>query len=224
MIIVAEGLAGSGKTMLIANLVKKEWENGVCIFPNFPLWYDDEVTRIKRWHNLDETYHINDGIIFIDESQKLLDARKWQSLPATFTDKIAMHRHHRVDIYTTTQDLSHIDKRLRTNVHELYRCDVLFRYPKNQRVKPIIQVTRMTKRERSYNKETNKTSWKKTKYNKLLFISKFFTKTYYDTYGDVGQKNFLCKLQFQKKPNEKKGQWKAKIYSREMVDRGKARL
>lgn len=224
MIIVVEGLTGSGKTMFASMLVEKEWKSGLMIYPNFPLWYDNEATRIKRWHNLDETFHITNGVLFVDESQKVFDARRWQSLPMSFAEKVAMNRHHGLDLITTTQDLMHIDVRVRDNVHVLYHCDVIFRYPKNEKVKPLIQITRITKRTKSYNRETNRVIWKPTPFTKTLYISKYFTKTHYNTYGDVGQEKFLCKIFFQKKPNEKLGMWRSKLYSREVVDRGKARI
>lgn len=222
MIILIEGLAGSGKTLFMTRLIKKEWKAGQNVFPNFPLWYET-TERIRRWHNLDETYSINNGIIAIDESQKFLDARKWQSLPATFTEKIAMHRHHGIDIYSTTQDMGHIDKRLRTNIHVLYHCQSLFRFPVNQKVKPIIQIIRITKRNRKFSNESNRLTWHQAS-SRLFFISRYFTKTYYNTYGDVGQEKFLCKIKYKKKASEKQGKWSAKVFSREILDRGKKRL
>lgn len=219
MITVIEGLAGSGKTFLMTRLVKKEWDRGEQIFANFPLWYDEEGKGVKRWHNLDEITHLRNGIICIDESQKMLDARRWQSLPMTFTELIAMHRHHHLELITTTQDLGHIDVRVRSNVHELYRTDTLFRFPKNQRVKPLLHIFSVTKRVRTFTKgENRQVRWTRVGYRKFYFLSRWWTKTYYNTYGDVGQEKILCKIMYKQK------KWTAKVYSKELVDRGKARL
>lgn len=219
---VIEGLAGSGKSLFMTRLLHAFWKEKTWIYPNFPLWFETEE-NIKRWHNLHEVYHLTNGVIAIDESQKFMDARKWQSLPATFTEKIAMHRHHGLDFISTTQDLGHIDKRMRTNIHVLYHCQSIFRFPTNQRVKPILQITKITKRKRIFNNDSDRLTWKQES-TRLFFISKFFTKTYYNTYGDVGQEKFLCKILFKRKPGEKVGKWTAKVYSREIVERGRARL
>lgn len=223
MIIVIEGLAGSGKTWLAVRLAKKEWQKGRKIFPNFPLWFET-TEDIKRWHNLDECYNLTDGVLLIDESQKFLDARKWHSLPMTFTEKIAMHRHHHLDIITTTQDLGHIDIRLRQNVHELFRCDTVMRFPRSQAHKPILQIIKITRKIRNYNSDSGRVYWIKQGFSKFHFISRYFTKNYYNTYGDVGEHKFLCRILYKKNASEKKGKWTAKVYSKELVDRGRARL
>jgi len=224
MITLIEGLTGAGKTWLMTRIVREDWKLGLPIFPNFPLWYDEESSGITRWHNLDETYALRKGVLVIDESQKVMDARRWQSLPMIFTEKIAMSRHHGLDIITTTQDIGHIDKRIRTNVHVRYHCQSIFRFPKNEKVKPLLQMIRVIKRTRIFNNDQDKLLWRVIGTPKIYFISKYWTKTYYNTYGEVGQEKFLCNITFQKKQNEKMGLWKAKLYSREMVDRGKARL
>lgn len=223
MIIVIEGLAGSGKTWFAVRLAKKEWLKGRKIFPNFPLWFDT-TGYIKRWHNLDETFNLTEGVLIIDESQKFLDARRWHSLPMTFTEKIAMHRHHHLDIITTTQDLGHIDIRMRQNVHELYKCQTIFRFPYNQSKKPILQLIKINRKMRNYNSDSGRVYWTNYGYTKYYFISKYFTKSYYNTYGDVGEHKFLCRILYKKKASEKRGKWQAKVYSKELVDRGRARL
>lgn len=222
MIILIQGLAGSGKTWLMSRLLQKEWKLGSKIYPNFPLWFDEEKSNITRWHVLDDTYHIRSGVIAIDESQKLLDARRWQSLPMSFMEKIAMHRHHSIDIYTTTQDMGHIDIRVRSNVHELFTCQSVLRIPRNQRHKPLIQIIKVTRSIRHFNNDTQRVRWEKIGYAKYHFISRFWTKTYYNTYGEVGQNRFICRGKFQRKGTKKV--WTVKVYSRDLVNSGKARL
>jgi predicted AAA+ superfamily ATPase len=103
MLTVIEGATGGGKTIFLVNyILKAEWEKGESIFPNFPMAYDIQKTGISRWHILDDTFHLEKGIIVIDEAQKLLDARRWASLPMFFAEKIAEHRHHHLDFYTVT--------------------------------------------------------------------------------------------------------------------------
>lgn len=216
MITVITGLTGSGKTWFMTRLMLKDWKSGANIYTNLPLYFPNNNERVERWHNLDELYHLNGGVIAIDEGQKLFDARRWASLPVSFAEKIAQHRKHFLDIYTTTQDVGHIDLRVRTNIHELFNCQSLFRYPKNDRVKPILQLIRITKKKRIIS-EGERLIWEVVE-KKMFFISRFWTKEIYNTYGDIGFEKFLCKI---KREN---GKWKAKIYSRDLVNSGKARI
>lgn len=215
MIIVITGLTGSGKTWFMTRLMLNDWKNGAEIYANFPLYFPNENERVSRWHNLDELYHLTNGVIAIDEGQKLFDARRWSSLPISFAEKIAQHRKHFLDIYTTTQDVGHIDLRLRSNIHELFNCYSIFRYPRNDRVKPIFQIIKITKRQRREN--DNRIIWEKVK-TKIHFISRYWTRELYNTYGDIGFEKYICRIKRQGK------QWKAKIYSRDLINRGKARL
>lgn len=218
MIIVITGLTGSGKTLLATRLMRKEWKLGAKIFVNYQVAFDAENTNINRWHQLDELYHLNNGLIGIDEGQKLFDARRWASLPVSFAEKIAQHRKHHIDIITTTQDLAHIDVRIRQNIHTLYHCFSLFRYPQNDRVKPIFQLIKIIRKARTINADSERINWQKDGRQKFMFVSRFWTKEYYNTYADIGFNRFLCRIKFQDK------KWIAKIYSRDLVNQGKARL
>lgn len=224
MIVLIEGLAGSGKTLLMSRLLKKRWEQGEKIYSNFSLYFDEDKTNIERWHNLDECFYLKKGILCIDESQKFLDARRWKSLPMAFTELIAMHRHHHLDIYSTTQDFSQIDIRLRQNVHELFRCESLIRIPRNQNIKPLLQIVKINKKEKITTKDGTRQIWRKSGKSKLMFISKYWTKTYYNTYGDVGVDKFICKIKQKKLLSKKRGEWYIKIVSRELIDSGKKRI
>jgi len=224
MITVIRGLTGSGKTWLQTRLIRKEWKLGAGVHVNYPVKFSDKNENIKRWHNLDELYNISNGIIGIDEGQKLFDSHQWFNLPKGFADKIAQHRKHHVDIFTTTQDFANIDVIVRRNVHELYTCQSILRFPKKDRVKPIIQVIRITKQIRQLTSNVERIQWKYVSRGKLYFISRFWTKEFYNTFADVGMTKFICSIKYQKKPNEKTGKWFGKIYSRNLVNRGKARL
>lgn len=217
MITVITGLTGSGKTWFMTRLMYYEWQRGASIFTNFPVNFNEDNTDIQRWHNLDELYHLTGGIIAIDEGQKLFDARRWQSLPVSFMEKIAQHRKHGLDIYTTTQDLGHIDVRVRSNIHELYNAQSIFRWPKNDRVKPILQLVKITKKKRIITADTDRLAWQKIAH-KFHLISRFWTKDLYNTYGDIGFERYICKIR------KRNGKWQAKIFARDLVNQGKARI
>lgn len=200
----------------MTRLMLADWKNGAEIYANFPLYFPSDNERVNRWHNLDELYNLNGGVIAIDEGQKLFDARRWGSLPVSFSEKIAQHRKHFLDIYTTTQDIGHIDLRVRSNIHELYNCQSIFRWPRNDRVRPILQYIRITKKRRVLS-DGDRLVWERVS-KKNFFISRFWTRELYNTYGDIGFEKYLCRIK------REKGAWKAKIYSRNLVNSGRARL
>lgn len=219
MITVITGLTGSGKTWFMVNqLLLPEWKKGgAMVYANFPLTFPGDNENTKRWHNLDELYFLNNGIIAIDEGQKLFDAHRWGSLPVSFAEKIAQHRKHFLDIYTTTQDFFHIDIRVRDNVHELYNCQSVLRFPRNDRVYPIFQIIKVIRKQRFSSADGSRVNWVPTA-KKTYFISRYWTKEFYNTYGDIGFQRFLCRIKREKR------KWRGKIYSRNLINRGKARL
>lgn len=223
MIILFEGIAGSGKTLLLSRMVRKEWKRKREIYSNFPLWYDEDKTRVKRWYALDETYHLKEGVLVIDEGQKFFDARDWFNLPKTFRDLLSEHRHHFLDVYTTTQNARFIDYRVRANIHEVFKCQSIFRFPGKQRHKPLIQIIRATHRRRIMD-ENDRITWEKDGRSKYYFISKLWTRTYYDTYGKMDQSKFVCKVNYQRKAFTKKGLWRIRIINRDLLDRGRKRI
>lgn len=223
MITVITGLTGSGKTWFMTRLIHKDWKQGSDVYLNFPVYFNDNNDGVVRWHQLDELFHITNGIIGIDEGQKLFDARRWGSLPISFAEKIAQHRKHFLDILTTTQDIAHIDFRIRSNIHELYNCKSIFRFPRNDRVRPILQLIKISKKQRKL-VDSDRLTWELVGRAKLFLLSKFWTKELYNTYADIGFERFICKIKYEKKLKEKNGQWIAKIYSRELINSGKARL
>ena len=224
MITLIEGSTGAGKTLLMSRLTRKEWKQGRKIYPNFPMWFDEAATDVTRWHVLDDTFNLENGIICIDESQKLLNNRRWQSLPQAFIDKIAMHRHHHVDIITTTQDFGHVDNKLRDNIHVRYRCQNIFRFPRNERRRPIFQIITASKYNRVFEGNSMRPLWIKSKIPHFMFVSKYWTKTYYNTYGEVGQEKFICRAKFQKKNQKMGGVWRVRIINRHLVESNRKRL
>ena len=217
MITLITGLTGSGKTWLAVKSLYRDWQGGATIFANFPLCFDKDNTNVQYFNQLSELYHLNNGVICIDEAQKLLDARRWASLPISFAEKIAQHRKHFLDIVSTTQDIGHIDLRMRSLVHELYQCQSLLRLPKNERQHPILQVVRVVKKMRDFKNDSDRILWNKVG-SRYYLISRFWTKKLYETYADVGLSRYLTKTFY------KNHKWLTKIYNRDLVNTGRARL
>lgn len=210
MITVVTGLTGSGKTWFASRLALKRRKLGDTIYPNLLLRFPNDNEGVIRWHSLSETFNLVHGVIFIDEGQKLFDARNWMFLPNAFADKIVSHRHQDLDIITTTQDFGQIDVRVRNNVHEVYHCQKVFRWPKNDRVKPVIQITRITKKQRSFDDGSATVKWSVVS-KRTVYISKYFTKEIYNTFENIDLSHFLCQIKRDKK------KWLIVLQSRNIV-------
>lgn len=216
MIIVITGLTGSGKTYIMSQMVYNDWKAGANVWGNYPLFFSEENERIIRYDCLPEIYRVKNGVVAIDEGQKLFDARRWASLPSDFSEKICQHRKHFLDIYTTTQDFRQIDVRIRKNVHLWFHCEKLFRFPFNDRLPAMIMIVRRIQMERRTT-EDNKEIWRRGQ-KKIIFISKYFSKKLYDTYADIGLSRYIIKL------CRKNKKTKLIIANRTLVNQGKVRI
>ena len=217
MIYVIDGETGAGKTELMVSMLYKRWKAGETVAVNFPVFFSPDNERVIRWYQLDEIYSLTGMTIGIDEGQKLFDAQRWYALPAMFKVKIASNRHDHLDILTTTQDFTHIDTKVRANAHFRYSMKKRFRMPWNERVHPIIQWNTIFQKKRHEDPTTNRITWP-TISRKQRFISRYFTKKLYETFGDISLEKYICKLRLHKK------QWILRIYSRDLVERGRKRI
>lgn len=221
MFTVIEGLTGSGKTFLQTKLIHREWKTGADIWVNYPVKFNDNE-GVTRWTSIWELYSLHGGIIAMDEIQELVG--HWFSMPISFRSKIAQHRKHQLDFYATTQDFNNIHVQIRRNVHILYRCYSIFRFPRSDSKKPIFQVIRVIKKERRISNDYENIKFLKVGRASFYFLSKYWTKTLYNTYQDVNLQKFLCKIKLTRKENQKKARWVMKLYNRDLINQGKARL
>ena len=197
MMIVIDGLTGSGKTYLMSRLLLKARKQGDPIYANLSLNFPNDNEEVYRWHSLSETYNLTGGTIGIDEGQKLFSSRNWLNLPLTFADKIASTRHEHLNIITTTQDFGHIDILIRSNIHERYSCRSVFRFPKREKFKPIFQIIKVVHKIRSFD-DTTGIKWTKSG-SAIKFISKYWTRQLYDTYANINLSHFICLIKRDKK-------------------------
>lgn len=210
MITVITGLTGTGKTWLMTRLALKARKEGELIYANMALTFPNDNEGVVRWHHLSETYNLHNGTVVIDEGQKLFDAHAWPFLPASFSEMIASHRHNFLNIITTTQDFGHIDLRVRSNVHELYGTRSIFRWPRSDRVRPWLQMIKVTKKQRSFDDSTG-IKWLKAS-EKTYFISKYFTKELYNTYANIDLSHYICTIKRDKK------KWLIQLHSRRLAN------
>lgn len=222
MWIVIDGLAGSGKTWLMSKLMYKGWKHGRKVWANFKLTFSKTNKDVHRFYLLEETYQLTEAILGFDELQDL--AGHWQGMPISFRNKIAHHRHNFLDVFCTTQDFNDLHVELRRNVHERYRCESIFRFPRSDSVKPILQLIRVVHKTRQIKYDNDEVRFRKLGWAKLYFISRWFSRELYNTHANIDFNKYICKFQYEKKPGQRKGAWVYKMYSRDLVNQGKARL
>lgn len=202
----------------MTRLLYYQWKkNKQKIVACYPLRFSDDQERVQRFWQLCDLYSLNNCIIGFDELQKLLNAKNWASLPPLFADLICQHRHSQLDIYGTTQDLGQIDIALRRNIHELFVCQTMLRFPRAENVKPFFHWIRVQRKIRRFDTATDRIAWEKAGRAKWYFISRFWTKTLYDTYS----KTLLTKYLTWTRRKDKK--WITTIANRQLVASGKVR-
>ena len=218
MITCIIGQTGAGKTWLMTKLLYKQWKlYNAKIVACYPLYFSDDNAGISKFWQLSDLYKLSNCVIGFDELQKLLNARNWASLPVMFMDIICQHRHSAIDIYGTTQDLAQIDVNLRRNIHELYVCQSIFRFPKNERVRPLIHWIRVCKKVRRFDTATDRVAWERTGRPHWYFISLLWTKKLYDTYAKTRMSKYLTWT------IRKEKKWRTIIANRQLVASGKVR-
>lgn len=218
MLVAVDGPKGSGKTNLVAKLLKADHDNGRPLASNFKLLFCD---NFFYWHALNEIYGLRNCSIGIDEGQRLFEARRFMSLPPQFAEMVAGDRHDHVNIYATTQNILHIDKRVRDNIDVLFSVRRFFRFPfgdtdRHGKATPaIIQISRYWEMQKRIT-PSGMTRWTRKK-GHWLIISKFKQKLY-ETYEKITLSRYLWKIQ------RKAGKTKLLIVSRSMVESGKSRI
>lgn len=222
MLINIDGLAGSGKTWFQTHLLYQDWKKGNKIWANYKLIFSQNNVDVFRISTVEETYYLNHGIVGFDEIQDF--AGHWFTMPIAFRQKIAHHRHNYLDIITNCQDFNDLHVEIRRNTHERYRCENVLRFPRRDNVKPVFQIIKVTFKRRVVKADNDDIRFQKVGRSKYYFISRLWTKVRYETHADIDFNRFLCYVCYENPPKQKRNKWIVKIYSRDLVSRGKARL
>lgn len=123
MHIIFTGAVGCGKT----NLAVQECirDDGDFIYSNIGLNQDlvDKVSKrpkkVVEYDNFEQLKEAVCGAWLVDEAHLFLDARKYDSLDQFAKRKLIEHRKDDLAVYSTTQDLSFIDKVFRVLADEV---------------------------------------------------------------------------------------------------------
>lgn len=218
MIGVIDGLPGHGKSLWLTEILEKYHKKGCDVLPNYNLYFDEGMERVHKWQDfnecLDEVGEGNGKVIGCDEAYKIFNAQRWQSIPLTYAEKLAEHRHDSLDLWTATQNFGDLWNKVREKVAIWYTCTSLYRYPQEESVPPIFQIIKVEKKRRFV--VNQKTVWRIVE-TKRLYVSKYWTKKKYDSYANLKMQKFLCRMVV------KKGKPIFKIASRQAIQAGKVK-
>ncbi len=101
------GLPGMGKTYLMTRLALKQMSKGIPVYANYPL------EGAERWSQVEELFSIKEACILIDEAGLVAPAGFWQRIPFDVMAHWRQHRHKRINVWYTAQDLQDIAVPLR---------------------------------------------------------------------------------------------------------------
>lgn len=101
------GLPGQGKTYLMTRLALKQMKKGIPVYANFPL------KGAIRYRQIEELFDVKEATILIDEAGLVAPAAFWNKIPFEIMAHWRQHRHKKINVYYTAQDLQDVAVPLR---------------------------------------------------------------------------------------------------------------
>jgi len=145
MIIVFQGLPGSGKSLKLAQAAidilyrNRKWHKKALkkdptskprlLYTNLKLSTEVETEfagYVSYWTDLRQLTPLRDVDVLIDEIATYFDARLWETLSLEMRRWLAQHRKFGIEIYGTTQDFAQVDKSFRRLTSNLLYLTKLF--------------------------------------------------------------------------------------------------
>lgn len=119
MIEAFTGLPGQGKTYLMTRLALKHMKKGIPVYANYSL------KGAIRFSQISEVFDVKEATILLDEAGLVAPAGHWKAIPFEVMAHWRQHRHARINLWYTAQDLRDVAVPLRrvtqfeTNVKRL---------------------------------------------------------------------------------------------------------
>lgn len=107
MIEAFTGLPGQGKTYLMTRQALKLMKKGRKVYANYPL------EGAERFEQVEEVFHVKEAVILLDEAGLVAPAGFWKAIPFEVMAHWRQHRHAKIDLYYTAQDLADVAVPLR---------------------------------------------------------------------------------------------------------------
>lgn len=101
------GLPGAGKTYLMTRLALKHMKKGIPVYANYPL---KGAIQFKQVHEL---FEVKEATILLDEAGLVAPAGSWKAIPFEVMAHWRQHRHAKINLWYTAQDLQDVAVPLR---------------------------------------------------------------------------------------------------------------
>lgn len=101
------GLPGQGKTYMMTKKALREMKKGREVWANYPL----EGTQ--RFQQVEEVFEVREALILLDEAGLVAPAGFWNKIPFDVMAHWRQHRHKKIDLWYTAQDLQDVAVPLR---------------------------------------------------------------------------------------------------------------
>ena len=101
------GLPGMGKTYLMTKLGLKHMKKGITVYANYPLEGAIYFSKIE------EIFNVKEATILVDEAGLIAPAAFWNRIPFEVMAHWRQHRHKKINLWYTAQDLQDIAVPLR---------------------------------------------------------------------------------------------------------------
>jgi len=130
MISALIGLPGEGKTLTASMRIREDLDHGRTVFSNIHLNEERPNYHYFPTRDWKVVLKLQDGIIYMDEGQFVLDARQWQDLPVEFRQLLQKGRHEGLDFVVLTQHIMQIDVAYRRLIYDAKKVTRVFSYRK----------------------------------------------------------------------------------------------
>lgn len=130
MISAIIGLPGQGKSLSASIEMRNLIDRGYTVYSNIHLKEDRPNYHFFETKDWKIILGLQDGIIYMDEGQFILDARQWQDLPVEFRQLLQKGRHEGLDFVVLTQHIMQIDVAYRRLIFEAKKVVKVFSFKK----------------------------------------------------------------------------------------------
>ncbi len=125
------GLPGSGKSLMMSTFVYPYLIAGYQVYSNLWLnWkrsdgvgeWDTKKNNLHYYQEIEDIIDVRNCIVICDEIAEPLDPRNWENEGSGVRRFFQQHRHHHIDIYGTTQNITLVAKSARIVIDEWTDC------------------------------------------------------------------------------------------------------
>lgn len=126
-IVLYTGRPGTGKTYNLTRDLIKALDSGEVVYANYKIFWEGyegrkfnwrklrfervsyPASNLRSWNKLSDLFHVEDGIIAMDEAHIYMRSRNWEKLPEEMERKLSQHRKDGLHIWGTVQAIQRID-------------------------------------------------------------------------------------------------------------------